>query len=517
MLYLLLRTISGLAAAALLVGCAALPPRGAARPSYAIPVDFDAHLGRIVAAAAPEDLPPEHSGFRVLPDAPFALDARLALIEQAQISIDVQYYILAADSVGLTFLDALERAGRRGVRVRLLVDDLYLDGEQELRGLDQLPGFEVRVFNPLPARGGSWTGRLLRSAHEFSRINHRMHNKLIVADGVLSISGGRNIAAEYFMLDPAANFVDLDVLAAGAAARVQAQGFDRYWNSAHAFPISSLPIAASTERRRERPPAPPIASPDASVDTLGRPPVSTELAAGRLDLVWAPFVAVADDPEKIVRPTGEERFAGSVSEQTLKVIASACCRLFLASPYLVPGKRGMEVLRQVADRGVRTTVVTNSLGSTDEPLIYPWYRRYRSEMLDLGIEMYEIGPTLTRRASTLGRFGQSMGRLHSKLAIADDRWFYIGSMNLDRRSASINTEAGLLIDSPELVAEFGKVLQQDRFQSAYKLRKGEAGRIEWLEPQEDGNHLVHEANPQGRWGAAFRAWLLSLFIDEEWL
>jgi putative cardiolipin synthase len=437
----------------------------------------------------------------------------MALIETAERSIDVQYYLVSNDEVGVQFLSALRGAARRGVRVRLLLDDLHIEDDAPLLALAAGPSFEVRVFNPLPARNGTAASRLIRSVHEIGRVNRRMHNKLIVVDGIASVSGGRNIASEYFMRNPRANFVDLDVLAIGPAAGAQALAFDRYWNSEQAWPIA----AVANGGQAHLPPASP-ARPLPEKDSLGQHPVGSELKNGVLSVSWAMWRTRVDSPRKIDGLTQGARFSGSVSQHELNAIEAAQHSVFLVSPYFLPGQVGMDALKIARARGVATSVVTNSLGATDEPLVYPRYARYRSEVLDLGIDVYEISPALTRRTGAFGRFGSSFGRLHSKLAVIDNRWFCIGSMNIDGRSASVNTESALVIDSPALVTQFGEVLRQNLLRSAYQVRKNSRGRLEWKEPDVgEGSPVVHSRDPHGDWPTILRSTLLSLFVLEEWL
>src|SRR5438105_9820553 len=229
---------------ALLAGCASLPERTATPPAVALADVADTRLGRVAAAATPagsRDL----SGFRLLPEGETAFDARIALARRAEKTLDVQYYLVNQDDIGLQFLRELRDAARRGVRVRLLVDDLYAAGEDELlAGLAAHPGVEVRIFNPLSSRAGSFATRLLFSLHEFGRINHRMHNKLFIADNSFAVSGGRNIGNEYFMHSASANFIDLDVMSSGPVVRELSGVFDRYWNSEQVYPIERLTAPA---------------------------------------------------------------------------------------------------------------------------------------------------------------------------------------------------------------------------------------------------------------------------------
>ena len=220
-----------------LAGCVSLPPP-VPRPAVTAITDVEnTELGQLAAKGTPGGST-SLSGFRLLPEAAFAFDARISLARHAEKSLDVQYYLIQKDDVGLLFLRELREAAARGVRVRLLVDDLYTAGEDEMFStLAAFPNVEVRLFNPMPSRAGSLSTRLLMSLTDFGRINHRMHNKLLVADNSFAVSGGRNIANEYFMRSTAANFIDMDVLSSGPIVRQMSEGFDRYWNSEHVRPI----------------------------------------------------------------------------------------------------------------------------------------------------------------------------------------------------------------------------------------------------------------------------------------
>lgn len=518
-LSLCLRAIAGCAMAGVLCGCASLAERGEVAASHAFSPNVSGNLGKLVRASRPHGTGPELSGFRLLHDGLHALDARVALAEAAQRSLDVQYYMLARDASGVHFPRALRAAAARGVRVRLLVDDLYAaDTDGLLLELQGQTGFEVRLFNPLPARGGSLTSRVVRSLHEFRRINHRMHNKLLIADSVISVSGGRNIADEYFMRSAESNFVDLDVLAAGDVVRQQGDVFDTYWNSESSYPVG---------RVVQRIQAPVRSSPLAAwmdldlvpvtPDVFGNASLSQEMAGGKMQLTWARAQVLADPPEKILASEVQSRFRGSVSEHILRVFRETKSELFVSSPYFVPGNDGINVLKELRRSDVAVTVVTNSLGATDAPLVHARYVNYREAMLEIGVVVYEMSPSLTSRFNTLGVFKASRGRLHSKLAVIDKRWFYIGSMNLDRRSASLNTEAGLLIDSPILVEQFQRLLDEDRFRSAYRVQRDGNGRTQWIESDREGGLWAKQREPDGSFVNSFFNGLLLLFVDEEWL
>ncbi|WP_156472813.1 phospholipase D family protein [Pseudorhodoferax sp. Leaf265] len=498
--------------ALLVQACTSLAPRAPLPYEATLPDARDSPLGRLAQQVPAAGL----SGFRLLPDGAFALDARLVLAQRAERTLDLQYYLFRCDAIGLAVLQALAQAAERGVRVRLLVDDLHVDDDDaRFAAFAAHPNVQVRLFNPLPARGGGVLSRLVRSLPELRRINHRMHNKLFIADDSLSVSGGRNIGREYFMQDADANFIDMDILALGPVVREQSASFDRYWNSEHAYPIGALARTAPAAPL----PAGPAALPDPghAQDALGRARLSQELAAGPLDLIWAPGRVVADLPDKIARPESAQRFADSVTEHTLDLVRGAQRRVLIICPYFIPGKVGLDIMRDAQRRQVRTTLLTNALGATDEALVHFAYAGYRREVLRLGVEVYELGPDIARRLRKLGNFGRSQGRLHAKMAIVDETQMFIGSMNMDERSASVNTEVGLLIDSPALVRDFRRLMDGEHFRSAYRLRLGENDRLQWIDRDDDGREEVLDAEPGLHPWLRLKRWLLTPIVPEDLL
>src|SRR5574337_298548 len=299
------RLLTGLMLALALTGCAVLPERAApAAPSPDAGVD-DTPLAQVVERSAPPTARPQ-SGLRLLAGGEHAFDARVALARHAVHTLDAQYYLLAPDTAGRQFLRELRDAAKRGVRVRLLVDDLHSpDVEALLVGLAAHERVQVRLFNPLPVRTGSPVTRLVLSGSDFEQLNRRMHNKLFVADRQVAVTGGRNVADEYFMRSGAANFVDLDVLAVGPVVHDLAEAFDRYWDSAFAYPIEQFtgqPTEAAMhafDRRVSTDPPVPVPG----QDLLGRSAVSKQLAAGQLELVFADAQVLADPPQKVATPS----------------------------------------------------------------------------------------------------------------------------------------------------------------------------------------------------------------------
>jgi len=507
-----------------LVGCAGLPSQ-VQRPvsSAAAPEAVAATtLARIAAESAPA-LADGQSGARLLPDGDQAFDARIALARSAEKTIDAQYYLIASDTTGLQFLRELRDAAARGVRVRLLVDDLYAVGQDALfAGLAAHPNVEVRLFNPLPVREGSFASRIVFSLHQVSRINRRMHNKLFVVDNSFAIAGGRNIADEYFGRAEPANFIDMDVLVSGAAVREMSTAFDAYWNSEHVYPVQSLTAAATPAQFDAHVADVASVAPLTRSDALGQPPVAAQIAAGRVEQSASTVRVLADAPSKIDTRDGSD---GAVMQAHLELIRSAQSEVLIASPYFVPGARGVAAMQQAVDRQVRLSVMTNSLATTDEPLVHYGYAKYRQTILKMGAALYELMPSaLTRRSEESSSSGYgasgahgSLGRLHAKVAVVDQRSLYIGSMNMDRRSAHCNTEVGLIIDSAELARDVARLLQREQAPRSYRVQWAAAEqRIEWVQNQ-PGGPLVHTSEPDSAWNQNLSVRAMALVINEEML
>ena len=513
-----------MSAAVALSGCAVLPPLPPRSASLAASDTGTSTLARLERASLGEPTTVTgDSGFRLLPTGDFAFDARLALARRAERTIDVQYYQIQRDGIGLRFLRELRDAAARGVRVRVLVDDLYTAGEDELfAAFAAIPNVEVRLFNPLPARGGTFSGRLVASLYDFRRINRRMHNKLFVADNRFSVSGGRNMADEYFMRSRSANFIDMDILSAGPVVRELSAVFDRYWNSEHAYPIDSVvrePLDRTALQRRfdelVATAAPDIAP--AASDPLGRPSVETELRSGRVALTLAPATVFADSPTKI-DSRSRAPDVSTVTRSVLASVATAQSEVVVTSPYFIPGPIGLAMMKDATAHHVDVAVFTNSLGATDEPLVHWRYAHYRRQMLRLGVKLYELSPDLVRSVGTFGDFGKSFGRLHAKVLVIDRREIIVGSMNFDERSAWTNTEAGLLIESPELAEDIRMLVGRDKHESVYQLRlAADNETIEWVTTAADGTETVLLDEPHSYWLLRLKMYLLEPFASEELL
>ena len=521
-----------------LAGCASLPDKVERQPSKAQAAALDTPLGRIAKASTAD---PEQSGFRLMPTGQYALQARLELVRRAQRTLDIQYYQIHDDRTGRFLLRALRDASERGVRVRLLIDDLYTSGQDPLLlGLDAYPNVEVRLFNPFPAGRQNFLTRFVVNAREFDRVHRRMHNKLFIADGVMAVAGGRNIADEYFMASAGANFVDLDTFIIGAILPRLGQLFDMYWNSDRVLPIRSIvkTDASDEELRRDfesrtaRDAQPitrvtalpgeagggeivevvgstggtPDPEPPPPNDVLGYGPIADELDAGKVGLIWADAQAYADAPDKVIGRVSTYGIApiddvDSVRYNVVEMMRRARKDVVITSPYLIPGEAGIETFRNSIMRyGVKYTLVTNSLAATDEPVVHTGYRRYRPQMLELGVNLYELSPQKVSRSLRLGRFSTSIGRLHAKSAVVDGQRVFIGSMNFDPRSDQHNTEMGLFIESPVIAQQMLKLVDVIRQQGAYKVTLAANGKdVVWTTTGPGGREEVVEEPETDAW------------------
>ncbi|CAN5460774.1 phospholipase D family protein [soil metagenome] len=443
-----------------------------------------------------------------------AYGGRLALIDAAQKTLDLQYYAIHADSSTERLLERLRDAARRGVRVRILLDDFNTVGRdvQVLR-LANEPNIEMRLFNPLPGGRSSTIGRILGSIDELSRIQQRMHNKLFIADNVVGITGGRNLGDAYFGQDKGSNFIDMDVLAAGRIVTDMSASFDRFWNNDLAYPVRYLVTPQELDnlnktRGGASAPGPDVAtSPPVTMPTL--PPTTattvipdetptialanTGLDLRRLTLTWAPAMLMADKPGKIGPDEDEVDAGDTLIDGLLGVMTQAKNRVDIISPYFVPGRQMMKVFADLKAKGVQVRVLTNSLASNDAPAAHAGYARYRNELLADGIELYEMRSESSGELNALGSTGgsssgssggsiaNSRASLHAKAVVIDARLIVIGSMNLDLRSQIQNTEVALVIRSASMSKEAIRQIDSTLRTDAYRVEQS-GGKLVWRAP-----------------------------------
>lgn len=516
---------AGVGLALALAGCAGLPARAPEPPTLSLPASSATLLGR--AAERLSEGPDGLSSVRPLVEAAFALDARFELMRQAQASLDVQTYQLGNDKTGLLLLRELRDAARRGVRVRLLVDDFYTAGmDRLLLALAAEPNAQVRLFNPfVNARDHSAT-RWMEFFGDFRRLNHRMHNKLFVADGAMAIAGGRNLADEYFLRAEGANFIDFELLMAGPVVPEAARIFDTYWNSDVVYPVGQVAHAAGASPEALKAafeaatspahaPPPPVL---AGTDLLGDPPLGTQLAdLARTKWMRAEAHAAADSPHKAlgrVTAPPSESLAARFHEMT----ASARSDVVVISPYFIPGEEGMARIREGRARGVRISVVTNSLADSDEPLVNINYNRYRVDMLMLGVNLYEVSTQqLKRNRQIRDLLKKARGRLHAKLALVDREWVLLGSMNLDPRSARLNTEFGVRVRSFELAQALLYAYQLDDIEGVYRVVLMPDGRnVQWIGTGDVDNEVL-DSEPDSSLLTRLQLLLFSWFVPTDQL
>jgi putative cardiolipin synthase len=424
---------------------------------------------------------PGQSGLHPLLDGREALAARLALADAAQRSLDVQYYIWNKDLAGKVLLEHLFRAADRGVRIRLLLDDLgTAPSDAILLAIDSHPNIEVRMFNPVVLRSPRFLGMIT----DFGRINRRMHNKSFTADGQVAIVGGRNIGDEYFGANEAMNFVDLDVVVIGPVVHEVSDEFDLYWNNQSSIPIAALARQNTTPEQLAAKRAAlfaydTIAERSAYAESVRQSEFVRQLRNRSVSYYWGRATIVSDHPDKVA--TSATKTETHLAPQLREVVDATKRELFLVSPYFVPGKKGVDLLAGVHQRGARVVLITNSLASTDGVAVHSKYQLYRKRLLQAGVELYEIKPTAGARERRPGSFrgltGSSSAGLHAKTFAFDRRIGFIGSYNLDPRSSKLNTEMGVLFNCPALAKRLPENTQRDLIRNAYRLEL-------------DRNHLV---------------------------
>ena len=398
------------------------------------------------------------SGFRLLVDDADALASRIDSIDRAHKTVDLQYYIFEADVTGRLVAQHLLAAADRGVRVRILLDDLRAqDADMLFDALDAHARIEVRKFNPFLTHDPSWLTRIGQLAIDGRRLNRRMHNKSFIVDDEVAIIGGRNIGDAYFDAGDDMHFRDLDALAVGPIVQRIAQAFDIYWNDAATYPLVAPGSDKDGPGALVRLRAQFAAKPAHPRDRVLRKPLQEDTT----QWYWGAAQILVDRPAQ-VEPDKTDRDART----SLRMVAQLKARLgtaqqqvLLVSPYFIPNARDLNFFRTLAQRGVALKVLTNSLAATDEPLVFAGYSRYRLPMLQQGAALYELRPQSGRPQATAR--GTSSGvSLHAKVFVIDRRYVYIGSMNLDHRSAVLNTELGVMVDSPALAAALANYFER---------------------------------------------------------
>lgn len=441
-------------------GCVSVRPHEAKESTQALSESAETWLGRIFAQQ--QQVHPGLTGFRLLENGREALAARTKLADAAERTIDAQYYICDPDAAGSYFFQRLIAAADRGVRVRLLLDDNNLSDDREMATLCTHPNIQVRVFNPFRIRM-RWA-RVPQYAFDFNRMVRRMHNKIFIADNQVAIIGGRNIGNNYFSLDSESNFRDFDLLMTGPLTRDASRAFDEYWNSEWAVPASRFVLRPSTV---------------ADLDALKRQLADRVTTVGGFvrennerwhdylrdlaqpeALVWAEGEVVCEPPRKIQEASHETT---QVSQRLSQEFDRTLREIVIETAYLLPTDEMGDEFMQMRARGVKVKIMTSALSATDVSLVYAAYKRYRYNLLESGIALYEYKAHagLTRSERRWYRPRSSLSSLHSKVIVLDRDRVYMGSANMDPRSVKLNTEIAVLVRSPKLASQLLEYLDED--------------------------------------------------------
>ncbi len=482
------------AALCLLTACASLPSDYPPPPhSVTLEPDSATSIGRL--AAAFTDLHGAGvSGYAAVDRNGDGLRWRLAMVDSAERSLDVLYYLWYNDFGGLLLLEHVIEAAERGVRVRVVVDDtLFLKGKQGLADLAAHPNIEIRIFNPWASKGA---GRAFETVGRIKKLNHRMHNKLLIADSQMAILGGRNVGDHYFGLHHKYNFHDLDIISIGLEATEASEIFDHFWDSDRVMPASvfvdesswsAIESVKTDVRDRLR-----------HAEELAQYPVerrdwNEELAA--LVNRMSPGTSTVEYDRLLSESPAPTQHG---SARLAEVVAAAQHEVLVVNAYIIPGERMMEILRGATGRGVRVRMLTNSLASNDVPAVTAKYKKYRKPLLDAGVELYELRahPEIQRGIIDTDPITAEFSGLHTKAAVVDREIVYVGSLNLDPRSIQLNTEMGMIVSSPGLAEEIAKIAERDMEPAnSWQVLLDDDGGLYW----ESAEGIVKRQPAQSSW------------------
>jgi len=503
--------------ACVLAACSSLPPRAPEPPAPPSPVVTDSALARSIAQQSVGRS--GQTAMLVLDNGLDAFVARAALMRTATSRIEAQYYIWHDDTTGGLLWRELLLAADRGVRVSLLLDDLNQHDDALLAALAAHPGIELRVFNPFAHRGG-W--RWVDGLGDFGRINRRMHNKLLIADGLIAITGGRNIGDDYFAADADVSFADLDVTLAGAVLPSLDEEFAAFWRSERSYLIEALVATPDAEAKlaalRGRLDA--LAESEAAkhyVAALRDSPLVAAWQQGNADaLSWSTARNIGDLPGKFDLPPEQAQAAGMLP-RLVSELGPVQRQLCIVSPYFVPGEQGTAALVALAKKGVQVRVLTNSLAATDVAAVHSGYARWREPLVAAGVELWELRPDpksdkSNDKRAVRGIGGSSRASLHAKAMAADGRRVFVGSFNLDPRSASLNSESGVIVDTATHADKLCRWFETRAPEQAWRVELDAQGALRWRAA--DGS--LSDTDPQTSWWRRFSAGFLSLLpIDSQ--
>jgi len=497
-------------------GCASLPKDVQRTPSFALEDVSGTKLSKDIEPLLKAH--PGHSGFFPLVEGMDAFAARIYLVDNAEKTLDLQYYIWHDDLTGKTLYNRLLAAADRGVRVRILLDDLDTAGKDRvLHIIDAHPNIEVRLFNPFANR----ERRVGDFAGDTKRINRRMHNKTLTADNQASVFGGRNIGDEYFDAAEEVGFSDMDVLAIGPVVSEISQGFDLYWNSRWVYPLSAFkpkqPVTDEMVKsfRTQSDIFIKEARGSDYADAIRAQGVAQKKGVADFDFAWSRWVLVYDQPSKV--DADKVGFDTHLAPKLKIAMDHAQNELIIVSPYFVPGEQFTSYLVGLVEKGVRVRILTNSLASNDVPMVHAGYMRYRKALLKGGVELYEFKPVNAMKEKETSKWtGSSRASLHGKYLGFDQRYLFIGSFNLDGRSTALNTELGVYFESEKYARELHDVFNARADVVAYRLMLDDDGDLVWM-TREDGQELQFDKEPETGFWTRFSTGFLSLIVPESQL
>ncbi|MEN8132979.1 MAG: phospholipase D family protein [Pseudomonadota bacterium] len=495
---------------ALMTGCATGPMKHPRNYSVAIRDTSNTTLGRAVTEWHKEH--PDVSGFYPLISGNDAFGARLALIDIAERSIDAQYFLMKNDMAGLVFVGKLLEAADRGVRVRLLLDDVFTEvDDEEFLLINQHPNIEMRLFNPVGRSGSYWLNYL----GDFDRANRRMHNKSFTVDNQISIVGGRNIAEEYFELNKGGEFRDLDILGLGPVANEIAKTFDRFWNYELSVPVEAfnsgkgqrdLDTVRSGYSEKLRQEAQSIYVRAIESELI------QDLFNGRISLFPATAEVITDDPEKLLNKVSRDHQV--LITRMGEVVANADSEVIVVTPYLIPGKQGIEFWKYVADKNVRIIMLTNSLASNNHIPVHSAYARYRHRLIRSGVDLYEMRVDATEAPRDKDEEAFESVTLHTKAIMVDRQYLFIGSLNLDPRSIDINTEMGVLVDSAEMSGRIAEPFMEKLPNKSYRVVEDVNSSLRWY-GLIDGKEVIEDSEPQAGGWRRFKAFMSRILPESQ--
>lgn len=460
----------------------------------------------------------DQSGFHLVYDGLSAFVARAVLLEEACVSLDLKYYIYSDDTSGRILTGLLLQAADRGVRVRLLVDDLGTRvSNPRVLALDSHPNMQIRVFNPVEGRSGLRRG--VEQLLNFGRINHRMHNKLLVCDGNVTITGGRNIADGYFS-KAETEFLDVDVIGVGAVVEDASNIFDEFWNSEVAIPVTELALVNDDtcslndlrdlvgkyldgERQSEFSRA------------LEKSNLAEKLKGGEVTFHWGRGTLYSDPPEKAIDPESVpvSEYPGYKLEKILKQCKK---KARITNAYLIPGVPGVDLFSTLQNADVQVDILTNGLSTNDVAAVHGAYSRYRKPLLQSGVNLWELRPVAEQKQRKHWFKGDSRATLHAKTFVLDDDRAFVGSINLDSRSIIQNTEIGMLIENSEINRALNELFETwTAPDAAWQLTLDDEGEIRWEGEGENGARVQIKKEPETRWWQRLLARLLSRLPIEE--